>query len=321
MYKRQHDVRELTLKDLVLLSRSCEIDIAIDLSGFTKKSRTEVFAMSVAPIQLSYIGYLGTLGANYYDYLIADQIMIPIETQQYFSEKIIYLPSFQVNDSKEKQPDIFITREEIGLPKEGFVFCCFNNTYKITPTCLDLWAPILKRVPGSVLLLVADNEIAKANLIKEFDHRGIKASRLIFGGRLERPEYLARYRLADLFLDTNPYNAGTTASDALRMGLPVLTLLGKAYPSRMGASIVHAVNLPELITKSEKEYVSLAIDIATDQEKLIKIKEKLVTNLSIAPLFNTKVFTKHLEDAYKNIYERYSKGLKPDHIFVKHDGS
>ena len=316
-----HDVRESSLRDIVSLVRSFEIDIAIDLGGFTAKSRTEIFAMSVAPIQLSYIGYLGTLGAEYYDYLIADQIMIPEDFQKYYSEKIIYLPSFQVNDSREKQPDIVLMREEIGLPKEGFVFCCFNNTYKITPTGLDLWTPILKRVPSSVLLLVADNEIAKANLIKEFDQRGIKASRLIFGGRLERLEYLARYRLVDLFLDTNPYNAGTTASDALRMGLPVLTLLGKAYPSRMAASIVNAVNLPELITYSEKEYISLAIEIATDQEKLIKIKEKLVSNLSKAPLFNTKVFTKNLEDAYKNIYERHHKGLKPDHIFVEHDGS
>ena len=314
-----HDVRETSLKDLVLLSRSCEIDIAIDLGGFTKKSRTEIFAMSVAPIQLSYIGYLGTLGANYYDYLIADQIMIPMYYQKYYSEKIIYLPSFQVNDSKEKQPDIVLTREKIGLPKGGFVFCCFNNTYKITPAVLDLWTPILKSVSGSVLLLVADNEIAKDNLIKEFNHRGIDPSRLIFGGRLERPEYLARYRLADLFLDTNPYNAGTTASDALRMGLPVLTLLGKAYPSRMAASIVNAVNLPELITHSEKEYVSLAIEIANNPDKLKKIKEKLINNLSTAPLFDTKRFTTNLETAYKNIYEGHRQGQEPDHIIVEHE--
>ena len=316
-----HDVKKTSLKDLVLLSRSCEIDIAIDLGGFTKKARTEVFAMSVAPIQLSYIGYLGTLGANYYDYLIADQIMIPKDYQKYFLEKIIYLPSFQVNDSKEKQPDIVLTRAEIGLPKDSFVFCCFNNTYKITPAVLDLWTPILKSVTDSVLLLVADNEIAKSNLIKEFNQRGIGASRLIFGGRLERPEYLARYRLADLFLDTNPYNAGTTASDALRMGLPVLTLLGKAYPSRMAASIVNAVNLPELITNSEKEYVSLAIELANDQERLMNLKEKLVRNLSKAPLFNTKEFTKNLETAYINIYERHLQGQEPDHVIVEHESS
>ncbi|MFL2508092.1 MAG: tetratricopeptide repeat protein [Candidatus Pseudothioglobus sp.] len=314
-----HDVRETPLKDLVLLSRFCEIDIAIDLGGFTKKSRTEIFAMSVAPIQLSYIGYLGTLGANYYDYLIADQIMIPMYYQKYYSEKIIYLPSFQVNDSKEKQPDIVLTRAEIGLPKGGFVFCCFNNTYKITPAVLDLWTPILKSVSGSVLLLVADNEIAKDNLIKEFNHRGIEPSRLIFGGRFERPEYLARYHLADLFLDTNPYNAGTTASDALRMGLPVLTLLGKAYPSRMAASIVNAVNLPELITHSEKEYVSLAIQIANNPDKLKKIKEKLINNLSTAPLFDTKRFTTNLETAYKNIYEGHRQGQEPDHIIVEQE--
>ena len=313
-----HDVKDTPLKDLALLARSFEIDIAIDLGGFTAKSRTEIFAMSVAPIQLSYIGYLGTLGANYYDYLIADQIMIPKDYQKYYSEKIIYLPSFQVNDSKEVQPDITLTRQELGLPKDGFVFCCFNNTYKLTPASLDLWARILKSTSGSVLLLVADNETAKANLIKEITIRGIKANRLIFGGRLERSEYLARYRLADLFLDTSPYNAGTTASDALRMGLPVLTKLGSAYPSRMAASIVNAVNLPELITNSEKEYVSLAVEIANDPEKLKNIKEKLISNLSTAPLFNTKGFTKNLETAYKNIYKRHRQGLKPDHIIVEH---
>jgi protein O-GlcNAc transferase len=316
-----HDVKDTPLKDLALLARSFEIDIAIDLGGFTAKSRTEIFAMSVAPIQLSYIGYLGTLGANYYDYLIADQIMIPEDYQKYYSEKIIYLPSFQVNDSNEKQPDIVLTRQEIGLPKDGFVFCCFNNTYKITPAALDLWTPILKRVAGSVLLLVADNEIAKANLINEFNRRGIKANRLIFGGRLERPEYLARYRVADLFLDTSPYNAGTTASDALRMGLPVLTKLGNAYPSRMAASIINAINLPELITNSEKDYISLAIEIANDPEKLKNIKEKLINNLSTAPLFNTKRFTKNLETAYKNIYERHRQGNKPHHIIVEHESS
>lgn len=313
-----HDVRESTLKDLVLLSRSCEIDIAIDLSGFTKKSRTEVFAMSVAPIQLSYIGYLGTLGANYYDYLIADQIMIPIESQQYFSEKIVYLPSFQVNDSKEALPDIHFSRKELGLPEDGFVFCCFNNTYKITPNIFDSWARILNQVDKSVLMIYVDNELSKQNLIKEIIFRGINPRKLIFGDSLPRPKYLARYRVADLFLDTSPYNAGTTASDALRMGLPVLTIKGEAYPSRMASSILNAVNLPELVTHSQEEYESLAIELANCPDKIKKIKDKLLANLSTAPLYDTQLFTKNLESAYRTMYERHHQGLKPEHIIIEH---
>jgi predicted O-linked N-acetylglucosamine transferase (SPINDLY family) len=305
-------------KETAMLARSFEIDIAVDLVGLTINSRTGIFATSAAPIQASYIGYLGTMGANYYDYLVADQIMIPEENQQHYSEKIIYLPNFQVNDSKESPPEVFFTRQDLGLPEKGFVFCCFNNTYKITPTTFDSWARILKNVKGSVLIIFADNKSAKESLTKEITLREVKPERLIFGESLSRPEYLARYRVADLFLDTLPYNAGTTASDALRMGLPVLTLKGNSYPSRMAASIVSAVNLPELITTSQQEYESLAIELATDLEKLKIIKDKLLGNLSTAPLYDTPKFTRNLESAYSEMYDRYQKGLDPDHIYVKH---
>jgi len=243
--------------------------------------------------------------------------MIPEKNQQHYSEKIIYLPNFQVNDSKESPPEVFFTRQDLGLPEKGFVFCCFNNTYKITPTTFDSWARILKNVKGSVLIIFADNKSAKENLTKEITLRGVKPERLIFGESLSRPEYLARYRVADLFLDTLPYNAGTTASDALRMGLPVLTLKGNSYPSRMAASIVSAVNLPELITTSQQEYESLAIELATDLEKLKIIKDKLLGNLSTAPLYDTPKFTRNLESAYSEMYDRYQKGLDPDHIYVE----
>ena len=313
-----YDVRAMSYKDVALLGRSLELDIAIDLGGFTQNARTGIFAISVAPIQLSYIGYLGTMGADYYDYLVADEIIIPKESQQYYSEKIVYLPSFQANDSKQSQAVTSFNRKDIGLPEKGFVFCCFNNTYKITPIILDSWAQILKKVEDSVLILFASNETAQINLTKEISLRNIDPSRLIFGGSLGSSGYLGRFKVVDLFLDTHPYNAGTTSSDALRMGLPVLTHLGNSFASRMGSSILNAVNLPELITSSQKDYEALAIELATNPKKLKAIKDKLAKNLPSAPLFDTPLFTKHLESAYKTMYDRHHKGLEPDHIYVEH---
>ena len=313
-----HDVHPLSYKDIAILARSVEIDIAVDLGGFTKDSRTEVFAIAAAPIQISYIGYPGTMGANYYDYLIADQVMIPKEKQKYYSEKIVYLRSYQVNDSKASIPEMTFTREDLGLPETGFVFCCFNNCYKLSPTIFDSWARILKEVDGSVLLIFADNDKAKINLTKEIVLRGIDPNRLIFGKRLSKLEYLARYRVADLFLDTLPYNAGATASDALRMGLPVLTCLGNSVVSRMGASLLNAVNLPELIKTSQEEYELFAIELAMNPAKLKIIKDKLVNNLPTAPLYDTPMFTKNLESAYLTMYDKYQNGLDLEHIYLDH---
>jgi len=312
-----HNVHEMSDKDIAILSRSLEIDIAIDLGGHTKNARTGIFAMSAAPIQVGYIGVLSTMGADYYDYLIADQKMIPEKYQKYYSEKIAYLPSFQVNDSKQSIPETIFTRKDLHLPKEGFVFCCFNNTYKITPTTFDIWGRILKKVKDSVLLIYADNESAQVNLRKEIVLRNIDPSRLIFGKHLPKDEYLARYLVADLFLDTHPFNAGTTASDALRMGLPVLTMEGSSFNSREAASIISALNLPELITANSDEYESAAVELATHPEKLQIIKNRLINNLSSAPLYNSSMFTRHLESAYSIMYDRYSQGFKPDHIYVK----
>ena len=312
-----HDVHSMSHKEIALLARSLEIDIAVDLAGLTAESRTDVFAMSAAPIQLSYIGWLGTMGADYYDYLIADSIMIPKESQKYYSEKIVYLPSFQVNDSKDPPPKFTFTRKDLGLPERGFVFCCFNNTYKFTPSIFDSWVRILKKVDGSVLIIFAKNDLSKINLSNEISIRGVDPERLIFGDSLARPEYLARYRVSDLFLDTHPYNAGTTASDALKMGLPMITYIGNSYQARMGASILSAINLPELITTSLEEYEALAIELATNPKKLKSINDKLVSNLSTAPLYDTKLFTKSLESAYKVMYERHHNELDPDHIYVE----
>ena len=313
-----YDVRTMSHKDVAMLARSVELDIAVDLGGFTQDARTGIFAMSAAPIQISYIGYLGTMGANYYDYLVADKTIIPEENQKYYSEKIAYLPSYQVNDSTQSNPKTIFTRQDLKLPDVGFVFCCFNNIFKVTPTTFDSWGRILEQVDGSVLLVYSGDESAKTNLTKEIVRRGIDSNRLIFGERLSMPEYLARYQVADLFLDTHPYNAGTTASDALRMGLPVLTYIGNSFASRMAASLLNAVNLPELITNTQEQYESLAVELATNPEKLRIIKDKLVNNLSTAPLYDTPLFTRNLESAYLAMYERHQNRLDPDHIYVEH---
>jgi protein O-GlcNAc transferase len=312
-----HNVQSMSNQEMALFVRSLEIDFAVDLGGFTHDARTDVFAMSAAPIQLSYIGYLGTMGTDYYDYLIADPVMIPQENQKHYVEKIVYLPSFQVNDSKDLPPEITLTRKDVDLPEEGFVFCCFNTTYKFTPAIFDSWARILGHVDNSVLIVYANNELSKINLTQEIVKRGIQAERLIFAGNLERPEYLARYRTVDLFLDTHPYNAGTTASDALKMGLPLLTMIGKSFNSREAASILTSMNLPELITNTPEEYEALAIELATHPEKLKAIKDKLASNLTTAPLYNTKLFVRNLESAYTTMYERHHEGLEPDHIYVE----
>jgi predicted O-linked N-acetylglucosamine transferase (SPINDLY family) len=311
------DVREKSDLQIALLAREMEIDIAVDLGGFTHDARVSIFAMRAAPIQVSYIGYLGTMGGEYIDYLVADPILIPQDKQKFYSEKIAYLPSYQVNDSQRDVAKKIFTREEVGLPAEGFVFCCFNNIYKITPSTFDSWMRILNEVTNSVLLLLDANETATKNLKNEATSRGIDANRIVFAKNLSSPEYLARYRIADLFLDTLPYNAGTTASDALRVGLPVLTQLGESFASRMAASLLNAVGLADLIVTTSKEYEFLAIELATNPEHLMEIKGKLVSNLSTSRLYNTKLFTKQIEFAYQVMHQRYKDELEPDHIYIK----
>jgi predicted O-linked N-acetylglucosamine transferase (SPINDLY family) len=310
------DVSKMLDSEIAELSRTLQIDIAVDLGGHTQDSRTGIFSYRAAPIQTSYIGYLGTMGAEYYDYLLADKSIIPDELQNFYSEKIVYLPSYQANDRKRTISERQYTREELGLPDTGFVFCCFNNNYKILPSTFDTWMRILNAVEGSVLFLYADNEWAKANLIDEASLRGIDSARLVFGGRIPTEDYLARYRVCNLFLDTFPYNAGTTASDALWAGLPVLTLTGQSFASRVAASLLNAIGLPELITSTQKEYEALAIELALNPKKLADIKLKLENNRLTTPLFDTPMFTKNLEAAYIKMVERYQAGLEPEHILV-----
>ncbi len=297
--------------EIAKLARDLQIDIAVDLGGHTQDSRTGIFSYRAAPIQISYIGYLGTMGAEYYDYLLADKTIIPNKSQKFYSEKITYLPNYQANDRKRIISERQFTRKELGLPEASFVFCCFNNSYKIVPPTFDGWMRILNGVDGSVLFLYTDNELSKANLIKEAGLRGIDSARLIFGDRLPTEEYLARYRVCDLFLDTFPYNAGTTASDALWAGLPVLTLAGQSFASRVAASVLNAIGFPELVTTSQDEYEALAIELAKNPQKLADIKLRLARNRLTTPLFNTPLFTKNLEAAYIQMYERYQAGLEP----------
>jgi predicted O-linked N-acetylglucosamine transferase (SPINDLY family) len=256
------------------------------------------------------------MGAEYYDYLLADKTIIPENLQKFYSEKIVYLASYQVNDRKRTISERQFTREELGIPETDFAFCCFNNNYKILPSTFDSWMRILNAVEGSVLFLYADNERAKANLIDEASLRGIDSARLVFGGRIPTEEYLARYRVCDLFLDTFPYNAGTTASDALWTGLPVLTLMGRSFASRIAASLLNAIGLPELITSTQEEYEALAIELALNPMKLADIKLKLAKNRLTTPLFDTPLFTKNLEAAYIKMMDRYQADLQPDHISI-----
>ena len=303
--------------EIAQFSRDLKIDIAVDLKGFTQDSRTGIFAYRAAPIQVNYLGYPGTMGADYIDYIIADKMLIPVESQLAYLEKVAYLPnSYQVNDRKRFVADRQFTRQELGLPTNGFVFCCFNNNFKILPTTFAAWMRILKAVEGSVLWLLQDNPWVVDNLQREALNHGVEASRLVFAERMALPEHLARHRQANLFLDTIPCNAHTTASDALWTGLPVLTLMGQSFASRVAASLLNAIGLPELITTTQEEYEGLAIELAQNPQKLARIKQKIIDNRLTAPLFNTPLFTKNLEAAYTQMYERYHADLEPDHIAI-----
>ncbi len=315
------DVRFKSDKEIAILSRELGIDIAIDIKGITQDARSGILSYRAAPIQVNCIGYPGTMGAPYIDYIIADPTLIPMESQQHYSEKIVYLPdSYQVNDRKREIADKVFTRAELNLPEQGFVFCCFNNNFKISPHIFDGWARILKAVEGSVLWLLEDSATAGLNLRKEAQNRGLDPQRLILAKRMDLPEHLARHRLADLFLDTRPYNAHTTSSDALWAGLPVLTCMGKSFASRVAASLLNAIELPELITTTQEQYETLAIELATHPEKLKIIKNKLGHNRLTTALFDTPRFTKNLEAAYEQMYACYQADLPLNHIYIEGAG-
>jgi len=311
------DVDSFSDNEIVSLSRDLNIDIAVDLKGYTKDNRTEIFAKRCAPIQVNYLGYPGTMGADYIDYIIADSVVIPESSKKYYSEKIIYLPnSYQVNDDSRVISNHAFSKEELNLPTEGFIYCCFNNNYKITPKVFSAWSEILRSVNGSVLWLLGDTAIAEKNLRQSAINEGLDPNRIIFANRISPELHLSRHKLADLFLDTCPYNAHTTASDSLWAGLPLLTKFGNSFASRVAASLLKSVGLPELITYSDSEYIEKAIYLATNKEELLKLKNKLFLNRDNFPLFKTSLFCNNLEKAYKEIHKRRSNNNNPDDIYV-----
>jgi predicted O-linked N-acetylglucosamine transferase (SPINDLY family) len=315
------DVRARSDRDVAQLAREREIDIAVDLKGFTRGSRAAIFAWRAAPVQVNYLGYPGTMGAPYVDYLIADRTLIPPGNEDYYTEKIVFMPdSYQVNDAKRAIAIRDFTRSELGLPAAGFVFCCFNNTFKLTPDTFSGWMRILRRVDLAVLWLFEDNPQASDNLRRAAERSGVRPERLIFAPRMRLPEHLARHRAADLFVDTVPCNAHTTASDALWAGLPVLTLAGEAFAGRVAASLLNAVGLSELVASTQAEYEELAVELAADPKRLASLRRALAERRLTAPLFDTPLYTKHLEAAYSSMHARYHAGLPPDHLWVAATG-
>jgi predicted O-linked N-acetylglucosamine transferase (SPINDLY family) len=316
-FERFVDVRSRSDRDVAILSRQLEIDIAIDLSGLTGNGRPGILWHRAAPVQVSYLGYPGTMGARFVDYLVSDRTLIPDGCRHHYSEKIVYLPnSYQANDSKRTIATKVFTREALGLPASGFVFCCFNSSYKFTRDTFDGWMRILRQVSGSVIWLLESNPESTVNLRKEAIRRGVDAGRLVFGKRLPLTEHLARHRTADLFLDTFPYNAHSTASDSLWAGLPVLTRVGEAFASRVAASLLNAMHLPELVTTTQLEYEALAVELATNPQRLQNLKERLEMNRGSTPLFDTEQLTRDIEDACTQMYDRAQAGLLPEDIYV-----
>jgi predicted O-linked N-acetylglucosamine transferase (SPINDLY family) len=310
-------ISQLDDQSAAVVIREQQIDILINLNGYFGEGRTGVFAERAAPIQVNYLGFPGTLGAPYMDYIIADSCVIPPGEEEFYTEKVVYLPDcYQANDDNKQIAERTFSREECGLPAEGFVFCCFNNNYKITPAVFNSWMEVLRRVAKSVLWLLEDNVSAVANLRKEAAVRGVNPERLVFAKRIPLADHLARHRLAGLFLDTLPYNAHTTASDALWAGLPILTRIGHTFPGRVAASLLHAVGLGELITAGQQDYEDLAVRLAVEPQRLVSIKRKLEENRRSSLLFNTGLFTQRLERAYEAMHERCRAALPPDHIHV-----
>jgi len=312
-----HDVSNMSDEEIALAAQADNIDIAVDLKGFTKDSRFGIFAYRPAPIQISHLGYPGTSGADFIDYIIADNLVIPKQFEHCYSERIIRLPhTYQPNDDSRIISDAPLTRIELGLPEQGFVFCCFNNNYKISAEEFDIWMRILDKVEDSVLWLIKDNTWAAKNLKKEAEKRGVASHRLVFAEKIDLDKHLARHRFADLFIDTFNVNAHTTTSDALWAGLPVVTMLGKGFAARVAGSLLTAIDLPELIVETHEGYEALIITLANNPKRLMAIKEKLVTNRLSKPLFDTELFTKNLEDGYNQAYQVYLDGNRPKNIVV-----
>ena len=312
------DVRRMSDLQAATAIRDRQIDILVNLNGYFGEGRSRVFSHRPAPIQVSYLGFSATMGADYIDYILADKHIVPPGHEAFYTERIAYLPdTYQANDSKRLPASAAPTRADLNLPDSAFVFCCFSNSFKITPDIFDVWMRLLNKVDGSVLWLIERTQTEVQNLRQEATNRNVAPERLVFSPPAnEYSDYLARYKVADLFLDTLPFNAGATASDALWAGLPLLTCSGETYTARMAGSLLHAIGVPELITTTLEGYEQTAVDLARHPDKLANIRRKLEANRLTAPLFDTKRLTRHIEAAYAAMYERHQAGLPPDHIVV-----
>jgi predicted O-linked N-acetylglucosamine transferase (SPINDLY family) len=312
------DVREADDGEVARVARERGLDIAVDLKGYTEGARPGIFARRAAPSQIGFLGFPGTLGAHHMDYLVADRMLVPPGAERFYRERLILMPdSYQVNDSRRAPVGGSLSREQVRLPESGFVFCCFNNNYKITPDAFGSWMRILQRTPGSVLWLLEDNPSAARALRREAQARGVSPERLVFAPRVGQREHLERHAAADLVLDTFPCNAHTTASDALWAGTPLLTRRGEGFASRVAASLLAAVGLAELITTSPQDYEEAAVRIALDAALSASLKERLVANRARAPLFDTHRFTRRLEAAYVAAFARQLAGEAPDHLDIE----
>jgi protein O-GlcNAc transferase len=311
-FDRFYDVRRKSDEEVAKLLHDLRVDIAVDMTGHTRDGRTGIFAYRPAPIQVSYLGFLATSGADFIDYIIADAFVLPFDQQPYYTEHIVHLPDcFQVNDSKRQVASRMPTRQELGLPNDGFVFCCFNNSWKIAPPMFDIWMRVLKATDRSVLWLLSAHAAVDANLRREAQERGVDPGRLKFARTVGYADYLARCRLADLFLDTLPYNAGATASDALWSGLPIITCPGQAFTARMAGSLLHAMGLPELVTRSLADYEALALRLAKDHSHLEGYRNRLAKNRLTHPLFDSDRFRRHIEAAYLQMWEIWQRNEQP----------
>ncbi len=296
------DVSNMSDVQICSLSKKLKLDIAINLTGHTKNSRNNIFFHRVAPKQVNYLGYPGTMGSKCFDYIIADEIVIPKENKKYFSEKVMYLPNcYQPNQKKIKISKKNLSKKDFGLPQGKFIFACFNNDYKITPLIFKSWMNILKKCESSILWLLQDKKLGRQNLWAEAKREGINVERIIFAERLPLTEHLKRLELIDLFLDTFPYNAHTTASESIRAGVPILTLKGKSFPSRVASSILINVGLEKLITDNLQDYENTAISLARNDKEIKSLKKHLGQEKNLSKLFDSKTFTKDLENIYKEI--------------------
>jgi predicted O-linked N-acetylglucosamine transferase (SPINDLY family) len=311
------DAAEWSDAEIVRHSRELGLDIAVDLGGHTRGARTAIFRARVAPVQVNFLGYPGTMGAPFMDYVIADETTIPGPSREHYTERTVWMPDcFQPADTRLQVTPPAASRHAWGLPENGFVFCCFNNTYKINPEVFASWTRILQAVEGACLWLLADHETVQTRLRQEAGRAGLDPNRIVFAGRLQMAEYLGRYRLADLFLDTLPFNAGTTARDALFAGLPLLTCPGQAFAGRMAASLLRALDLPELVAPSRAAYEALAVRLAQSPDEMRSLRERLGQAARQGPLRDMAAYTRALEGAYKEMCRRQRAGLPPDHLQV-----